>query len=57
MLDLVSCFMNKNVVGEKPHKDQRDTIVAALQDYNWENDHLKMKLIKEAAENLPDSDF
>ena len=57
MLDLVSCFMNKNIVGEKPHKDQRDIIVAGMENYNWENDPLKLKLIREAAEILPDSDF
>lgn len=57
LLDLVSCFMNKNLAGEKPHKDQRDIIVAALQEYNWDNDSLKLKMIKEFAEKLPDSDF
>ena len=43
LLDLVSCFMNKNPQGEKPHKDQRDTFVAGFQNYNWEADSLKLK--------------
>ena len=57
LLDLVSCFMNKNPQGEKPHKDPRDTLVAGFQNYNWETDPLKLKSIKEAAEILPDSQF
>jgi len=41
--------MNKNPAIEKPHKDQRDIVVTGFQDYNWEEDKLKLKLIKEAA--------
>jgi hypothetical protein len=49
--------MNKNPHTEKPHKDQRDILVMGFQNYKWEDDPLKLKPIREAAEILPDSKF
>ena len=57
LLDLVSCFMNKNLDAGKIHKDQRDTFVTAFQNYNWESDPLKLKGIKDAAQVLPESSY
>ena len=57
LLDLVSCFMNKNLDVGKIHKDQRDTFVTAFQNYTWESDPLKLKGIKDAAQVLPESSY
>lgn len=56
-MDPVSCYKNKNIQVEKMHKDQRDTFITSFQNYNWENDPLKLRSIKEAAQVLPDSNF
>lgn len=56
-MDLVSCFMNKNVKVGKEHKDQRESFTTTMEHYDWNADHLKLKGIKEAAEIMPDSTF
>jgi hypothetical protein len=34
-LDLVSCFMNKNLNAAKEHNKKRDEFIANLNNYNW----------------------
>lgn len=45
-LDLVSCYMTKNLNAARVHNQQREEFVSQLHGYNWEADPLKLKPIR-----------
>lgn len=48
-LDLVSCYMQKNMNAIKPHNQAREQFLAQLENYNWAQDPSRLKAIKDAA--------
>lgn len=52
-LDLVTCYMQKNINAAKPHNEARDKFISNLKDYNWQTDTQKLKPIQDAAEAIP----
>lgn len=56
-LDVVSCYMQKNMNAIKPHNDARDTFKGSYQNYNWNSDPMKLKPIKDLAHNIPSVSF
>jgi len=49
--------MQKNMNAIKPHNDARDSFTNTYKNYNWNTDPLKLKSIKELAQNVPHASF
>ena len=52
-LDLVSCYMQKNMNAIKPHNQAREQFLSQLENYNWNSDSMRLKAIKDTAEHVP----
>lgn len=52
-LDLVSCYMQKNVNAVKKHNDARQIFTNSIREYNWATDPQRLKPIKDSVEVLP----
>ena len=49
--------MQKNMNAIKPHNDARDAFKSSYHNYNWNSDPLKLKPIKDLAQNIPNISF